>query len=120
MRAVHKMADSGDELARLALVMYSYRIKKYIGAYTAVLGRVDALVFTGGVGEHDAWLRSSCCEQLDILGIGIDQHKNNQVQGEISEISQSANNVRVLVIATNEELEIAQQASACVQKQNSV
>ena len=113
MRAVHKMAESGDPLARLALAMYSYRIKKYIGAYYAVLGRVDALVFTGGIGEHDAWLRASCCAGLNTLGINIDQEENSQAQGVLSEIGQSGTTVKVLVIATNEELEIAQQAFVC-------
>jgi len=114
MRAVHKMADEGDQLAQLALAMYSYRIKKYIGAYTAVLGRVDALVFTGGIGEHDAWLREQCCSELSLLGIELDIQKNQLVQGDLSEINQPRSLVKVLVIATNEELEIAQQAACCV------
>ncbi len=112
MRAVHKMADKGDQQAQLALAMYSYRIKKYIGAYTAVLGRVDALVFTGGIGEHDAWLREQCCSDLSILGIEINVEKNQQQQREINQVESL---VKVLVIATNEELEIAQQAECCVQ-----
>ncbi|SHE22276.1 acetate/propionate family kinase [methanotrophic endosymbiont of Bathymodiolus puteoserpentis (Logatchev)] len=111
MRAVHKMADKGDQQAQLALAMYSYRIKKYIGAYTAVLGRVDALVFTGGIGEHDAWLREQCCSDLSILGVEIDVEKNQQQQREINQVESL---VKVLVIATNEELEIAQQAECCV------
>ena len=115
MRTVHQMAESGDQLAQLALAMYSYRIKKYIGAYTAVLGKVDALVFTGGIGEHDAWLRKQCCSELSVLGIEIDAEKNRFVQGDLSEINQSGSLVKVLVIATNEELEIAQQAECCVQ-----
>ena len=114
MRAVHKMSDEGDQQAQLALAMYSYRIKKYIGAYTAVLGRVDALVFTGGIGEHDAWLREQCCSELNVLGIELDAEKNQQLQGDLSEINQARSLVKVLVIATNEELEIAQQAECCV------
>jgi len=116
MRAIHVMAEAGDELAQLALAMYSYRIKKYIGAYYAVLGHVDALVFTGGIGEHDAWLRASCCADLEALGIVIDSEKNQQAHSDINEINQSTSRVKVLVIATNEELEIAQQAQLCVQK----
>ena len=115
MRAVHEMAESGNELAQLALAMYSYRIKKYIGAYFAVLGHVDALVFTGGIGEHDAWLREECCAQLNVLGIAIDQEKNALAKGELSEINLADLALKVLVIATNEELEIAQQALLCVQ-----
>ncbi len=116
MRAVHAMADAGDEAAQLALAMYSYRIKKYIGAYFAVLGRVDALVFTGGIGEHDAWLRASCCAELGVLGVALDQQKNAHAQGRLTEINQSDFAVKILVIATNEELEIAQQAELCVQE----
>ena len=114
MRTVHEMAKAGDELAQLALAMYSYRIKKYIGAYFAILGHVDALVFTGGVGEHDSWLRAQCCAQLNVLGIVIDQHKNVQANGKLSEINQSGCALKVLVIETNEELEIAQQALLCM------
>ena len=119
MRTVHEMAEAGDELAQLALAMYSYRIKKYIGAYFAVLGHVDALVFTGGIGEHDAWLREQCCAQLNALGIAIDQDKNALAQGEMSEINQENFALKILVIATDEELEIAQQALLCVQKSDS-
>lgn len=119
MRTVHEMAKAGDELARLALAMYSYRIKKYIGAYFAVLGHVDALIFTGGIGEHDAWLRAQCCAQLNVLGIAIDQGKNTLAKGELSEVNQSAFALKVLVIETNEELEIAQQALLCVQQSDS-
>ena len=115
MRMVHEMADAGNELAQLALAMYSYRIKKYIGAYFAVLGHVDALVFTGGIGEHDAWLREQCCAQLEILGIIIDQNNNTGAEGALSEINQADSALKILVIATNEELEIAQQALLCVQ-----
>ncbi|NOR80580.1 MAG: acetate/propionate family kinase [Methyloprofundus sp.] len=119
MRTVHEMADAGNELAQLALAMYSYRIKKYIGAYFAVLGHVDVLVFTGGIGEHDVWLRAQCCAQLNVLGIAIDQGKNTLATGELSEINQSGFALKVLVIATNEELEIAQQALLCVQQSDS-
>lgn len=118
MRAVHRMAESGDKLARLALAMYSYRIKKYIGAYYAVLGKVDALVFTGGIGENAAWLRAACCEGLNALGVVIDQEKNSQAQGKISEIGQADCRVKALVIATNEELEIAEQVFECLTNSN--
>lgn len=111
MRAVHKMADEGDQAAQLALAIYSYRIKKYIGAYTAVLGKVDALVFTGGIGEHDAWLRAQCCSNLSALGVEVDSERN---QTEQIEINKESSLVKVLVIATNEELEIAQQAQFCI------
>lgn len=114
MRAIHKMADAGDANAQLALAMYAYRIKKYIGAYCAVLGRVDALVFTGGIGENDAWLRRACCEDLNWFGIEIDASRNLQPDRPIAEISTASAKLAVLVIATNEELEIAIQAQACL------
>jgi len=115
MRAVHELADSGDTQAKLALAMVSYRIKKYIGAYFAVLGRVDALVFTGGIGENDAELRVNCCSELALLGIAVDENKNQQLTGDVCSIQQEAMPVKILVIATNEELEIALQAKACIE-----
>jgi len=115
MRAVHELANSGDTQAQLALAMVSYRIKKYIGAYFAVLGRVDALVFTGGIGENDAELRVNCCSELALLGIAVDENKNQQLTGDVCSIQQEAMPVKILVIATNEELEIALQAKACIE-----
>ncbi len=114
MRNIHQMANAGNDAARLALAMYAYRIKKYIGAYFAVLGRVDALIFTGGIGENDAWLRQRCCEGLNGLGIGIDDDKNHAVERPIGEINSLDSLVKVLVIKTHEELEIALQAKACL------
>ena len=114
MRAIHTNADAGDDSARLALAMYAYRIKKYIGAYYAVLGRVDALVFTGGIGENDAWLRQACCAGLTALGIAVDPAANAAPAKPAATISPSGSEVAVLVIATNEELEIAIQTAACV------
>ena len=117
MRGIHRMAESGDETARLALAMYAYRIKKYIGAYVAVLGRVDALVFTGGIGENDAWLRQQCCAGLSVLGIVLDSEQNRATNRPCARISPADSPVQVLVIGTQEELEIAIQAQACIQQQ---
>lgn len=114
MRAIHEMADAGNANAQLALAMYAYRIKKYIGAYFAVLGRVDALVFTGGIGENDAWLRDKCCQDLRGMGIEIDASRNHSTAKPIARISADEAKVAVLVIATNEELEIAMQAQRCL------
>lgn len=116
MRAIHKLAEAGDEDARLALDMYAYRIKKYIGAYFAVLGRVDALVFTGGIGENDAKLREQCCANLSALGITIDSSKNQSHAHSCADIGSTGSAVAVLVIATHEELEIAIQAQECLQQ----
>lgn len=118
MRAIHQMAEAGDGAAKLALAMYAYRIKKYIGAYFAVLGRVDALVFTGGIGENDVWLRQQCCTGLTALGIAIDNDKNQSSNQPCKLISPPLAAVKVLVIKTHEELEIAIQAEACLQSLN--
>jgi acetate kinase len=109
MRQIMQRAEAGDDLARLAIEMYCYRIKKYIGAYCAVLGRVDALIFTGGIGENAADIRTGACRKLAHLGIEVDQTKNNTCSDKICEIQSNNGSVKVLVIRTNEELEIAQQ-----------
>ena len=116
MREVHRMAEAGNPSAELAIDMYSYRIRKYIGAYTAVLGRVDALVFTGGIGENDAEVRRRACEGLSLLGIAVDEARNGSPSSEPREIQREGMPVKVLVIPTNEELEIALQTIACIRK----
>lgn len=115
MRSIHKMAETGDSEAILALEMYAYRIKKYIGAYFAVLGEVDAIVFTGGIGENDAWLREKCCANLSAFGIAIDRTKNDAVSDLDMNISSNSASVAILVIPTQEELEIALQAKTCIE-----
>ena len=114
MREVHRRAAAGDPSAELAIDMYSYRIRKYIGAYTAVLGRVDALVFTGGIGENDAEIRHRTCDGLSILGIAVDEAENGSASREPREIQREGMPVRILVIPTDEELEIALQTVACI------
>jgi acetate kinase len=109
MREIMLRAEAGDEPARLAIDMYCYRIKKYIGAYCAVLGRVDALVFTGGIGENAAAIRAGACNNLAHLGIEVDPTKNNTHSNEIFDIQSKNSSIEILVIRTNEELEIAQQ-----------
>lgn len=109
MREIISRAKENDALAMLSLDMFCYRIKKYIGAYYAVLGGIDAAVFTGGIGENAALVREKCCEGLEALGISIDVEKNNSTSREAREINQNAAPVKVLVIPTNEELEIAVQ-----------
>ena len=116
MREVHRLAEAGNPSATLAIEMYCYRIRKYIGAYTAVLGRVDALVFTGGIGENDAEVRRRACEGLEGLGIAVDEAGNGAVSREPREIQREGMPVKVLVIPTNEELEIALQTIACIGK----
>jgi acetate kinase len=105
---------AGDERARLALEIYCYRIKKYLGAYCAVLESVDAVVFTGGVGENAGRVRSLACAGLERLGIALDERANAATSGALCEIGKAGSAVRVLVVRTNEELEIARQALAAL------
>lgn len=109
MRDVRKMHNAGNQLATLILDMYVYRIKKYIGAYIAALNGVDAIIFTAGVGENDYQIRESVCSAMDYLGIKLDVNKNKAADLGLREISREDGAVRVLVVPTNEELEIAQQ-----------
>jgi acetate kinase len=114
MREVHRLADANDARARLALDMYCYRIKKYIGAYYAVLGCVDAVVFTGGIGENDAWVRAQACHGLQVLGIDIDSERNSRQCDGAFAIHRDGSAVCVLVVPTDEEYEIALQTVECI------
>ena len=110
LRDIEERGAAGDLDATLALEMYTYRIKKYIGSYMAALDRVDALVFTAGVGENSTYVRAKSCEGLENLGITLDVQKNNAAQsGGVTEIQTDTSPVKILVIPTNEELEIALQ-----------
>lgn len=116
MRDIQKRREDGDPSATLALEMYSYRVKKYIGAYVAALNGLDALVFTAGAGENNHAVRWLCCLGLDYLGIALDKAKNDQgVVGTVTEIQNAESKVKVLIIPTNEELEIAQQTLTVIQ-----
>ena len=106
MRDVENAAANGDERAQLALDMYFYRIKKYIGAYAAAMGGVDIIVFTAGVGENQAGMREDVCKGLEFLGVKFDASKNN-FRGEERVISADDSKVTVCVIPTDEELMIA-------------
>ncbi|GAA4317679.1 acetate kinase [Compostibacter hankyongensis] len=106
MREVHRAADAGEKEARLALDMYAYRIKKFIGAYIAAMNGVDALVFTAGVGENDAAMRAQICSDLDFFGIRLDRTRNEQKSSELREI-QISGALPLLVVPTREELAIA-------------
>jgi acetate kinase len=114
MRQIEELAQSGNSQAQLAIEMVCYRIKKYIGAYLAVLGRIDALVFTAGIGEKSPLIRAGACRGLSHLGIEIDPAKNRQRSEKAFEIQKRGSTVKVLVIPTNEELEIAEQTVACI------
>ena len=114
MREVHRLADQGDEQAGLAIEMYCYRISKYIGAYTIALGGLDALVFTGGVGENDPRIRQSICDKLSILGVAIDHQRNHTGASGIVDISAENSKLKILTIPANEELEIARQTASLI------
>lgn len=116
MRTIGQMRDNGDERAKLAFEMFAYRIKKYIGAYSAVLGRVDALIFTGGIGENDIALRAKVCEGLENLGLNIDLEANDCRCKSLVQIQTPQSPVKILIVPTNEELEIAQQTQAILTK----
>ncbi|HEX2847642.1 MAG TPA: acetate kinase [Chitinophagaceae bacterium] len=107
MREVHKAAANGDKDARFACELYAYRIKKYIGAYAAVLNGLDALIFTAGVGENDGQIREMVCSGMEFLAIDLDKKKNKM---NATEINTKNAKVKILVIPTNEELEIARQS----------
>ncbi len=112
MREVQKARDAGDADAHLAYEMYAYRIQKYIGSYVAALNGLDALVFTAGVGENDALTRELVCSNMTFFGLQIDLNKNAERSSELREINSDAATTKILIIPTNEELEIANQ---CVQ-----
>jgi acetate kinase len=111
MRDITKGLNQGDATAELAYSMYAYRIRKYIGAYAAVLNGLDALVFTAGVGENDALVRSRACQHLEFFGIVLDEEKNQVRTPSLRDISRPESRVRILVVPTNEELEIARQCA---------
>ena len=106
MRDVRKAIEEGDKKAILAAEMYAYRVKKYIGAYAAVLNGLDAIIFTAGVGENAAGFREKICSNMQFLRIHLDKVKNEKSHGPLREISTEDSSVKILVIATNEELEI--------------
>lgn len=114
MREIQERAASGDQLAELALEMFCYRVKKYVGAYAAALGRVDALVFTGGIGENSAIVRRKVCTDLECLGIALDGVLNEKAGGTLAKVSREGSPVAVLVVPTDEELEIASQALSVI------
>ncbi|MGZ8186081.1 MAG: acetate/propionate family kinase, partial [Methylobacter sp.] len=109
MRDILKKAGQGEPTALLALDMYCYRIKKYIGAYCAILGEVSALVFTGGIGEHAPAIRHKILQGLDKLGFSLDLKANQRQTEQIPDISDQNSHSRILVISSEEEREIARQ-----------
>ena len=99
--------EKGNERAKLALDVFNYRLKKFIGAYAAAMGGVDVLTFAGGVGENDWDVRAHAVEGLEFMGIKLDKEKNDGMRGEEMEISAADSRVKILVIPTDEEMTIA-------------
>ncbi|MFE9676510.1 acetate kinase [Streptomyces sp. NPDC006259] len=116
MREIGRRIGEGDERAKLAFDIYIHRLKKYIGAYYAVLGRVDAVAFTAGVGENSAPVREAAVAGLDSLGLAVDDELNAVRSDEPRLISPAGARVRVAVVPTDEELEIATQTYALVER----
>lgn len=109
LRDIEANAENGNVECQLALDMNAYRIKKYIGAYTAVLNGLDAIVFTAGIGENSSYIRKLVCTDMDYFGLELDQAKNEVRSKEIREINTPNSKTKILVIPTNEEIEIANQ-----------
>lgn len=117
MRDLHAAREKGDANAQLAFDIFCHSIRKYIGAYYAVLGRVDALVFTAGIGENDHLARAGICRDLEGLGIAVDAGKNSVRSSEARNLSPEGAKVPVLVIPTNEEIAIAQATMKVLESQ---
>ncbi len=121
LRDIERRASEGDDACRLAISVYAHRVKRYIGALTAAMGGVDALVLTGGIGENSTTMRRRILQRLEFMGLSLDEDKNTdaRVSDESPTFSIGAENsrVHVLVVKTNEELSIAQQSAAVVAQQ---
>ena len=115
-RDVEEAALHGNKRAQLASDMLNYQIKKIVGSYIAAMGGVDAIVFTGGIGEHDEIARAKVCHHMDWLGIRIDTEKNEHPVGDVCDITAWGAKVRTLVIATDEELMIARDTKEVLEK----
>ena len=107
MRNLLQAKDRGDKKAKLAIDVFCYRLKKYIGSYMTVLGRTDAIIFTAGIGENVPYVRRKSLEGMEELGIEIDEKKNKEAKGIEAEINRESSKVKVWVIPTNEEIRIA-------------
>ena len=115
MREIESAAVGKNERALLSLEMYRYRIKKYIGSYAAAMGGLDVIVFTGGVGENDSQTREKVCENMEFLGVELDNKYNSGKRGQEITISKQSSRVFVMVIPTNEELVIAQDTERIIE-----
>lgn len=117
MRDIEQAAEQGDKRAQLALDVFAYRVKKYIGAYCAIMVKVDILVFTGGIGQNGPEMRESICKHLENIGIVVDEKKNRLVGRKMGIISKNYSPITVIVIPTDEEKRMAQDAYELVPHQ---
>ena len=124
MRDIEQRAADGDERCRLALHVYAHRIRKYVGAYAAALGGVDAIVFTAGIGENSAYMRHRVAQRLDFLGARLDEERNRTAHVDkdhpVNQISKGTSRTHLLVVATDEQHAIAQQTAAIVSGRDEV
>ena len=109
LRDIESEAGKGNTNCILALEMNAYRIKKYIGAYIAAMNGLDAIIFTAGIGENSSLMRQLVCNKMDYFNIHLDDSKNDLILSTIREVNSIDSQVKILVIPTNEELEIAKQ-----------
>lgn len=109
LRDIESNAEQGNKDCQLALLMNAYRIKKYIGSYVAALGGLDAIIFTAGIGENSPYIRSLVCKDMEFFGLELDEAKNDIRSKEIREINLPQSKTKILVVPTNEEVEIANQ-----------
>ena len=116
MRELDAASQAGNPRAQLAEKMYYYRIKKYVGAYAAAMGGVDVILFTGGVGENQSQCREAVCDGLQFIGVELDKDMNNKIHGDEAIISTSESKVKVVVIPTDEEMMIASDTLAILNK----
>jgi acetate kinase len=116
MREVEAAAAEGDERAILALKMYEYRVKKYIGSYAAAMGGVDILIFTGGIGENGSDTRENVCSNMEFMGLEFDKQVNEGVRGKELIISKKESRVTVMIVPTNEEFVIASETRDIVEQ----
>jgi acetate kinase len=118
MREIEKRAAAGDQSCRIALQVFTHRVRKYIGAYTAVMGGIDAIVFTAGIGENSSPIRHRSIHRFDYLGAKLDEEKNRlaKVNAELPVVDISADDsrVKILVIATDEESAIAKSCKQAI------
>jgi acetate kinase len=111
---LHELKDHDDRRLRLAIEIFCYRARKYIGAFLACMGGADAVVFTGGIGENSAEIRTGICEGLEWAGLKLDQNRNKRMDGREGRISTNDSTLHAFVIPTNEELLIARDTVRCI------